>query len=190
MRHYFKANTDGTVTGVATTDGGFTEDLDLSDVLNQHPSVLSHRAFAEEDEDFDNFYAWDCDCPDEDVSCHCPYVRFSDYYVYNNALVEKTPLTVVLDDVAQPSLLPSAALDYAPGTPVVLKLRANVPDGTTVTVTPRSAASIIQAPTELTFTDGETGTVSLRAPAQGTTGRVIGISKLVRQFAVAIRGWA
>lgn len=190
MRHYFKVNSSGFVTGVATQDGGFSDDLDLADDLSQHPDVLAHRGFAQADDDFDGFLRWDCPCPPEEVTCPCPHKRFVDYYVENGALVEKVQLTVVVDGVEQPEAINATPLDYPPGTPVELKLRANVPDGTIATITPRGRASIAKSTTEVTFTDGESEPLTLSAPAQGTTGFVTGTGKKVRQFSVALRGWA
>lgn len=190
MRHYFKVGSDGTVIGVASIDGGFTDELDLSDELNQHPTVVAHREFAQTEENFQGFLRWDCACPAEETVCHCPHKKFVDYYVDNGALILKTPLTVVVDDADQADLIAQTPLDYPPGTSVVVKLRAAVPDGTTVTVVGKGKASIIQADTVLTFTAGESTPVTLKAPAQGTIGRVIGSSRLIRQFSVALRGWA
>ncbi|MGD9725485.1 MAG: hypothetical protein AB7L09_00370 [Nitrospira sp.] len=190
MRHYFKARTDGTIEGVATTHGGFNDAIDLTDDLNQHPHAESHRRFAVADPTFDRFYRWDCSCPDEDKSCHCPHLRFVDYYVHNNALVEKVPLTLTIDGVDQPTARMSEPLDYPPGTAVTLTLKANVPDGTTVTATPTGRAAIARSVTELTFTNGETNPLVLRAPAQGTAGRVFGSGKLIRPFVTILRGWA
>lgn len=190
MRHYFKVRADGSISGVAVTGGGFTDDLDLSDELNQHPYVLSFREFAQQEEDFLKFMRWDCPCPPEDEDCPCAHMNFVDFYYDGVALIEKVPITVTLDGVDQAEPRTTEPLDYPPGTSVTMTIRAAVPDGTTVLVEPRGRASILQSGELLTFTSGETNPVTLKAPAQGTIGRVIGGNKLVRQFSVSIRGWA
>jgi hypothetical protein len=98
MRHYFKVNTGGEVTGPVTTTGGFTDELDLTDALNQHPHVLSFRNFAEAEDSFDRFLQWECPCPSEVGDCHCPHINFLDYYANGDALVEKASLVVVIDE--------------------------------------------------------------------------------------------
>jgi len=191
MRHFLSVDASGAIIGMATRGGGFTDDHNLDDPSCMHPEALNHRKLSARDPRFDRFVEYVCPCTSEELNCtcECPRDRASDHYADGSALVAKPALTVLIDGASVGDPIGSTPHSRPTGSAVSLKLLADVPDGHQVIVRTSRSAAIIREETMLTFSGGETGSLELKAPANGVTGLVAGASKYVRPFKVMVQGW-
>jgi len=187
MRHFFYVSPDGELLGSSTCGGGYSDDHDLTDPGCAHPTVIGILKHAATLSSFDRFVEYMCACPGTETECSCPFDRLLDTYADGMTLVAKPDLQVILDGVAYDPT-PGGPINRSPGTLVTFKLVAALPDGHQVVVHPKGAASIAPDSVSLTFTGGESETINLVTPALGMSGRVVGYSKLTRQFAAQLRG--
>jgi len=190
MRHFFYTNSEGRLLGTTIKHGGYSDDHDLSDPGCSHPDVIRLLKHAATVEGFDRFVEYVCPCSSSDVDCPCAHNKVIEFYAEGSVLRPKSALLVLIDgvDIGPVSASPVVR---TPGATVVLKLAADVPDGSQIVLQMGGKASIMADGLTLTFAGGETPEVNLTAPALGMTGRVIGIgSKFVRQFSAQLKGGA
>jgi hypothetical protein len=133
-----------------------------------------------------------CSCPEYDATCLCAIDGVNNHYVEDPegtpVLTEKPPVTILVDNSPHPVNDP-ALINKPPGSWVNLKLEANIPDGHQIAFI-KSDALLSTDDITLTFNNGSTESVLLKAPAQGLVGRIGGTSKYVSPVVVSILGWA
>ena len=191
MRHFYQVDANGTLLGAAASGGGgFSEDVDLTDPGCMHPLAIDLQRVAAGVPGFDRYVEYLCPCPGTVGHCQCAYLNLPNYYAEGSSLLEKPLLTVLVDDTPIGDLMNSAPVERVPGTSSTLKLQGDIPDGHQVDVHNAGSILIIPETTTLTFTGGETNVVQLVAPTHAAVGRVVGLSKLVRQFRVQLKGWS
>lgn len=191
MRHLYRVNTDGELTGCLTCPGGFTDENDPSDENNSHPLAIANRNAAKDNTRHETPYGglvrYECPCQPDTRTCQCPYTNLPNFYCVGTALVEKPTVTVVINGVETSGTFHS--LDLPPGTKVTIAVKGDVPDGHMLRLRPVGQAAIAKSAMELVFTGGITQDAVLVAPAQGMKGYVVGQSKYARPLSIEIRGW-
>ena len=200
QRHYLWYDADGRILGISPGHYGWeTDDLTPLDpdapggshAMNVREYMLDLPSAEVATLGFGLIGGVESPCACElGVECRCADDVYADYYVDTGGptLVEKTALTILVDDVAHPTNN-ATPFARAPGSLVTLKVQGALPDGTQLTLG-REGAITAQSDPVLTFTGGETNTVTLTAPGQGQVGGVVGISKLLRPVWVMLLGWA
>jgi len=139
------------------------------------------------------FIAYDCPCSSALKRCdenHCSSWLADNYVdVDTKTWAAKPAITVQIDGSDTP---PDTVVSKTPITTVAFKVvGSGVPDGATVTVNTKGPVDITDGPDEfeLTFTDGQTDTVSLIVPGHGIKGRIVLHGKYSRPTLVYLRGW-
>jgi hypothetical protein len=192
MKHYFGYRADGSLASVETHAGGWPADRCMSDLACDHPVVTKLRAVrADSSPDIIGFIGYDCDCPSEDEVCDCLNDFFAGHYVNTSTqrFIAKPGIAVVVGGTQIES---GGVVTRAPGVSVTLKVVSpGSPDGTTLTFSTKGNVEISAEPSvTLTFTGGETQTINLVAPAQGSRGQAFIIGKLARPYSFWLRGFA
>jgi hypothetical protein len=186
MRHYLWHDNIGEIKGRSDGVGGFTGDP--MDSGTTDPQALSLRNYFMTTIGLLGPIPYDCPCDPDDISCICSGPAFNDHYIDNGSLILKPSIVIKIDGNAVSS---GAMIEKAPGSFVNFRLEADAPDGHQVALRFEEAVlTTAQNPT-LTFANGATESILLRAPAQGLIGRVgTVVDKQIGPVYVTICGWA
>lgn len=187
MRHYIRYSTTGELVGVDVRSFGWADGVDPNDPDTTDKVAKFLRSRRSETQSHVGWVAYECPCPRSRDACKCPHALIDDHHFNGHVLFPKPELTVLVN-----GLPAEQTTNVVPGSDVAIKLLAATPEGHKVTVTPVAGyiGELINAPEILTFSGGESNTLTVVAPQQGITGSVTGRSNYVRRFNVALRGWA
>lgn len=194
MRHYFGY----TITGELVTievygPAGWPAGKCLANPDCNADAVTSLKASrAIKNPEVVGFIPYDCPCDGATKlikDCKCIGRKFANSYVdvVNKTLVEKPARTVQVDGEAVED---KAVLLRPPGTILNLKVVApGIPDGQTATFIQRGSVNLLDADElTLTFTGGESNTVTLLTPPAGLRGDLWLGGRMVRPFSMGVRG--
>lgn len=195
MKHFFGATPDGRLYWTFVRTGGYDGtdvDLDADNPQSAHAQHLLsvYNKNQKTNETLDKIVVFECPCPpgSEEV-CHCPSEKRLSAYCANGTLTDKPATQLYIDGV---SVTNDTRLSRYPNSLFVIKLVADdpqsIPDGETAQV--YSGAMLEDDVATMTFTNGETNTLTLRAPAQGITGSLAIIGRMVCKHNVHIKGFA
>lgn len=174
MKHYFGATADGRLYWTFVIAGGYdntTCDLESDDPQCPHAlHLLSvHNKNMKANEVLDHIVVFNCPCPPgNDAVCNCPSNKRLEAYSNGGTLTDKPACVLLIDgvDVAGESLI-----TRAPNAMFTAQLVADpldIEDGETASI--YSHEMLEAGSAVMTFTNGATNTVTLRAPAQGVKG--------------------
>ena len=188
MRHYFGYRVDGSLGSIHTFHGGWTDDRDVCDPNCTDVSVqgIRERMMAK---DTVGFICYECPCPSEDGSGDCCTVKHRESFAKDGVLVARALTTKIqLDGV---DIADNARIARAPNTKLQFKVVApDVPDGQKAGVFIAGSVLNLSNQHELTVTGGETETIELTAPAQGSEGEITVGGVQVRLMVFSLLGVA
>lgn len=186
MRHYMWHDNAGEIKGRSDGVGGFTGDP--MDPNTTDPQAMDLRNHFMSTLGLLGPVQYDCLCDPSDLSCICSGPALNSYYVDNGNLVAKPPTTIVIDGN---SVSLGDLIEKPPGSWVNFRLEADIPDGHQIMLRFEEAVLTTQTDPILTFTDGVSDAILLKAPSQGMIGRVgIYADKYLLPTYVTICGWA
>ena len=193
MRHYYGYTSSGKLWWTFVHTGGFPAGCDLDDPTCTDPLVVhllaNYNVNQVSTETLQGIVSYDCPCGPSVGICDCPPTTRAASY-YDGTLLTPRPLVNVLIDSTIVSN--NDNLTRYPSQLFTIKIQAvtpsEIPDGSTATVV--SEILLEDGSETLTFTNGVTNEVALRAPAQGIKAHLFVEGDLVCPFRVFIKGFA
>lgn len=190
MKHFFFYDSNGLIRGHGQSLPGWGPDCDPNDPNTPcelgralHQSQIVKYGYA-------GAVSWDCPCPyvpvGTDTNCTC-YSEITDYYVENGALTLKPIVKVYIDNILVPNV---STINKTPGSWLNFRLEADVPNGHQLFFHTAGAALSVEEQLSVTFDDGVSTSILLKAPAQGLVGHIGNYDQYVRPVYLTVRGWA
>lgn len=196
MRHYFGATPDGRLYWTFTMAGGYDGtgvDLDAESPQDAHAQHLLnvYNKNMRADETLDCILVYECPCPPGNMDvCGCPPKKRVASYCVGGVLTDKPTCELLLDGVVVEG--DNITLSRYPNSLFTLQLREvvadSIPDAEVVNVFSSTMLEAGQA--DITFTNGSTNILTLRAPAQGTVGYISTIGRMICHHSLYIKGFA
>jgi len=195
MKHFFGATPDGRLYWTFVRAGGYDgTTVDLDDPNPQDPHALHllsvYNKNQTANETLDCIVVYECPCPPgNDAVCDCASEKRLAAYCASGVLTDKPTTQMLVDGVVTTN---DTKITRYPNSlftvQIVADVPAEMPDGATCEVYSRSMLE--NEKVTLTFTNGATNTVTLRAPAQGLTGSLTIIGNMVGRHSLIVKGFA
>ena len=193
MKHFYGYTPDGKLWWTFVHTGGFPVGCDLDDPECTDPLVLhllaNYNVNQTHNETLQGIVKYECACDPEVGICSCAPTKRLQAFSDNGTLTDKPDVTLIVDGVTVAS---DDTITKYPGQLFTLKVQADtpaeIPDDETADV---FSAAMLETPQALlTFTNGISNELTLRAPAQGITGHLSVLGKLVKHHRIFIKGFA
>jgi len=198
MKHFFSYEPDGTLYQQVVIKGGFPDDCNIDDPACTHPLSIHIREVqarlqAKPDNPWTHsgMVKFECPCDESEGVCGCAPVKRLDAFwcTDTDCLRDKPAIDVLIDGSpvahdARITRYPNQLFTCK----VVAETPSEIPDGAIATLW--SAEMLEDGEITLTFTGGQSNEVTLRAPAQGITGKLVMLGLHVKVHRVFIKGFA
>jgi hypothetical protein len=195
MKHYFGATPDGRLYWTFVRAGGYDgSTVDLEDQNPQDPHALHllsvYNKNMKASETLDCVLVYECPCPPggQEV-CDCPSQKRITSYCNNGVLTDKPTCKLLIDGVDTTT---GTTVTRYPNSLFTAQLVADDPndfqDGEVAYLYSTQMLETGQA--TLTFNSGQTNTVTLRAPAQGSRGYLSVAGIRVCYYSLYVKGFS
>lgn len=195
MKHFFGATPDGRLFWSFIRAGGYdgtTVDLDANDPQDAHAQHLLsvYNKNMKSSETLDCIVVFECPCPPGgEATCNCAATKRLNSYCNAGTLTDKPTCQLLVDGVPTTN---DTKLTRYPNSLFTIQLTADtpgtIPDGEVAQLYSRSMLETESA--TLTFTNDVTNTITLRAPAQGLTGSLNIIGRMICRHGVFVKGFS